>query len=84
MIGCADDSPYAEAKLATIFSCHRAPISGHVVHVVRSVRANDVDELVRINLVVHNSPMGGADGFARAPAADGDRLRRSGVCDSGQ
>ena len=55
-----------------------------MVHVVRTVRANDVDEFVRVDLVVHNSPMGGADGFARTPVAGGDRLRLPGVCDSGQ
>lgn len=72
MVSCADDSPYAKTKLATIFSCHRAPVGGHMVHVVRSVRANDVDELVRINLGIHNSPVGDADGFALTQLAVAD------------
>ena len=49
----ADDAPHAEAQLVALFLRDRAPVGRHVMHVLRTLGPADVDELVRVDLVVH-------------------------------
>jgi hypothetical protein len=50
----SDHTPNSEAQLATIISRHRTPVRRHVVHVIRPVGPDDVDELVCVDLGVHD------------------------------
>ena len=51
--GGADQCPHAVAELVALFLADRAPVRGHVLHVVRAVVPDDVDELVDVDAVVH-------------------------------
>ena len=51
--GRADDAPHAEAELVAVVLRHRAEVRRHVVHVVGAVVPDDVDELVDVDVVVH-------------------------------
>jgi len=53
LAGGSHGAPDPEAELVAFFLRDRAPVRGHVVHVVRPVRADDVDELVGVDLFVH-------------------------------
>src|SRR4051812_14709450 len=51
--GGADDAPHTEAELIALFLSDRAPVRGHVMAVVGPIGTDDVDEFVRVDLVVH-------------------------------
>ena len=51
--GRADQRPHAVAELIALLLADRAPVRGHVLHVVRAVVPDDVDELVDVDAVVH-------------------------------
>jgi hypothetical protein len=61
--GRADYSPHTETELTAIVSSHRAPVGGHVMHVICTIRTDDVDELVRVDLGIHYSPVDDGSGF---------------------
>ena len=65
MIRRTNHSPHTETTLTAIVSSHRAPVGGHVMHVIRAIRANDVDELVCVDLGIHCSPVSDANGSVR-------------------
>ena len=54
--GTPDDTPDAEAELVAILHGGRAPIRRHVVHVAGPVVADDVDEFVDVDLLIHGDP----------------------------
>src|SRR5262249_20597681 len=51
----ADDAPHPVAELVALLLGDRAPVGGHVVHVLGPVVPDDVDELVDVHLVVHSA-----------------------------
>src|SRR5262249_36133752 len=51
--GRAEKRPHAVAELLALLLADRAPVRGHVVHVIRAVMPDDVDELVDVDSAVH-------------------------------
>src|SRR5262249_33603358 len=49
----ADGSPHAEAQHVAFLATDRAPVRVHVMHVAAAVVSDDVDQLVDVDLVVH-------------------------------
>ena len=75
--GRADQRPHAVAELVALLLADRAPVRGHVLHVVGAVVPDDVDELVDVDAVVHgrsSSRRGSASSCHTLPS--GSRPRR--------
>src|SRR5262249_31184458 len=51
--GRAEKRPHGVAELLALLLADRAPVRGHVVHVIRAVMPDDVDELVDVDSAVH-------------------------------